>query len=136
MADKPHLLMVDDNGGDLGLVRIALDDARIDVAFDTAADGLHGQALLQRLVEDGQTLPKVILLDLNMPRMDGRRLLVWIRSSEVYRALPVIVFTSSHDAKERTVCMAMGATDYWAKPSTLEGYSQLVAHLVPYLTAT
>lgn len=136
MADKPHLLMVDDNDGDLGLVRIALDDSRIDVAFDTAADGLHGQALLQRLVDDGQTLPKVILLDLNMPRMDGRQLLAWIRSSEVYRALPIIVFTSSHNAKEQTACMAMGATDYRVKPSTLEGYRQLVAHLVPYLTAT
>ncbi len=132
MPDKPHLLMVDDSEGDLILVRIALENAGIKVEFDTAPDGLFGQDHLKQLVEAGSPLPKVVLLDLNMPRMDGRQLLKWIRSSKALRAMPVIMFTSSNDAKERTDCMGMGATDYWVKQTTFEDYSRLVARLVVY----
>jgi len=132
MPDKPHLLMVDDSDGDLCLVRIALEDAGIEVEFDTALDGLLGQDHLKQLVEAGGPLPKAALIDLNMPRMDGRQLLKWIRSSKALRSMAVIMFTSSNDAKERTHCMGMGATDYWVKPSTFEDYSRMVARLVVY----
>lgn len=132
MPDKPHLLMVDDSDGDLSLVRIALEDAGIEVEFDTALDGLLGQAHLKQLVEAGSPLPKAVLIDLNMPRMDGRQLLKWIRSSKALRSMAVIMFTSSNDAKERTQCMGMGATDYWVKPSNFENYGRLVARLVVY----
>ncbi len=125
--------MVDDSDGDLQLVRIALEEAGIEVEFDTARDGLFGQDHLKRLVEAGSPLPKAVLIDLNMPRMDGRQLLKWIRSSKALRAMPVIIFTSSNDAKERTHCMGMGATDYWVKPTTFEDYSRMVARLVVYL---
>ena len=132
MPDKPHLLMVDDNDGDLCLVRIALENAGIEVEFDTALNGLIGQDHLKQLVEAGGPLPKAVLLDLNMPRMDGRQLLKWIRSAKALQAMPVIMFTSSNDAKERTHCMGMGATDYWVKPTRFEDYSRMVARLVVY----
>jgi len=57
MPDKPHLLMVDDSGGDLMLVRIALENAGIEVEFDTALNGLIGQDHLKQLVEAGGPLP-------------------------------------------------------------------------------
>jgi len=133
MPNKPHLLMVDDSDGDRSLVRIALEDAGIEVEFDTALDGLLGQGHLKQLVEAGSPLPKAVLIDLNMPRMDGRQLLEWIRSSKALRALPVIIFTSSNDAKERTHCMGMGATDYWVKPTRFPDYSRMVARLAVYL---
>ncbi len=133
MPAKPHLLMVDNSDGDLYLVRIALEDAGIEVEFDTALDGLFGQDHLKRLVEAGSPLPKAVLIDLNMPRMDGRQLLEWIRSSTAHRAMPVIIFTSSNDAKERAQCMGMGATDYWVKPTSFKDYSRMVARLVVYL---
>ena len=132
MPDKPHLLMVDDSGGDLMLVRIALENAGIEVEFDTALNGLIGQEHLKQLVEAGGPLPKAVLLDLNMPRMDGRQLLKWIRSSKALQAIPVIMFTSSNDALERTHCMKMGATDYWVKPTKFEDYSSMVARLAVY----
>jgi len=134
MPDKPHLLMVDDSGGDLMLVRIALESAvfEFEFEFDTALDGLIGQDHLKQLLETGSQLPKIVLLDLNMPRMDGRQLLEWIRSLKALQAMPVIMFTSSNDAKERSQCMGMGATDYWVKPSTFEDYSRLVARLAVY----
>ena len=133
IPDKPHLLMVDDSDGDLSLVRIALEEAGVDVEFTTALDGLLGQEHLQRLAEAGDPLPTVVLVDLNMPRMDGRKLLEWIRSSKAHQAIPVIIFTTSNDAKERTRCMGIGATDYWVKPSSFVDYSRMVARLAVFL---
>ena len=133
----PHkLLMVDDSAGDLLLVRVALEDAGIVVDFHSAADGLLAKEYLIRLAESGHQLPHAILLDLNMPRMDGGKLLKWIISSKAHRAIPVIIYTSSNDGKERAQCMEMGATDYWVKSSSYGDFGRMVTRLVGYMDAT
>lgn len=133
----PHnLLMIDDSAGDLLLVRVALEDAGTVVDFHSAADGLLGKEHLQQLVESGRQLPHAILLDLNMPRMDGRQLLKWIISSQAHCAIPVIIYTSSNDGKERAQCMEMGASDYWVKSASFGDFGRMVPRLVRFMDGT
>ncbi|QKZ11215.1 response regulator [Spirosoma sp. KUDC1026] len=65
-------------------------------------------------------LPKVVLLDLYMRRLDGFRVLRRLRNQSTYQDIPVVILTASHDERDREKAMLLGATDYRIKPVSLE----------------
>jgi CheY-like chemotaxis protein len=134
MADPPRVLMVDNNLGDHQLVRIAFDEARIAVDLRTAMDGKEGQEALQLMLDGAEPPPRVVLLDLNMPRMDGREVLTWARAQPGLGEVPIVVLTSSHVPRDRADCLALGATDFLVKPTDFDAYLTLVESLRRYLT--
>lgn len=112
MADRIRVLLVEDNPADIEMIGEILDGGRFDVALSVATDGLEALRLLDEDIEQ----PKLILLDLNLPRMDGRQFLAELRSRQGLRTIPVVILTSSdaHSDVERSY--AAGANCFVTKP--------------------
>lgn len=120
-----HLLLVEDNLGDIGLIREALANCHAEVELSVARDGLEA---LERLT--GQTArvrPDLILLDLNLPRMDGRELLARIKTHPDLLRIPVVVFTSSSAPQDIAKAYDLHAACYLVKPPDLAGIEQVFA---------
>jgi CheY-like chemotaxis protein len=124
--DQLSLLLVEDNPADVYLVRHAMRQEGLTVALDLAEDGEAAVAILDQ-VDSGtvRPAPDVILLDMNIPRMDGKDVLQRIRSSPRCSRTPVVMITSSDSPEERRLAAELGATEYFRKPSTLEEFLQL-----------
>jgi CheY-like chemotaxis protein len=133
MTDRPRIVMVDDNAGDLVLVQIAMDCARVPADLITAKDGRELQGELSSMGDAELGLIRLLLVDLNMPVMDGRELLAWVRAQERLRHLPIVILTSSSAAADRRACLAAGATDYWVKPRDFDDYIDLTERFLAHL---
>lgn len=119
------ILMADDDEDDRLLAADALRHARIVNPLLCVADG---EELMDYLHLRGQYAspvvaprPGIILLDLNMPRKDGREALKEIKSDAALRSIPVVVFTTSETSEDIERVYAMGANSYISKPVTFEG---------------
>lgn len=118
------LLLVEDNLGDVGLIREALSSCEAKAEMSVARDGI--EALSQ--LEGGQgARPDLILLDLNLPRMDGRELLARLKSHPELRKIPVVVFTSSNAPQDVAKAYALHANCYLVKPTDLAGIERTVS---------
>lgn len=122
----PRLLMIDDNAGDRQLVALALADSAVAVELDTAGDGMEGRAALRAIIAGERPPCRAVLLDLNMPRLDGREVLRWARAQPALRHLPILVLTSSFSPRDRDECLALGADLVLVKPADYAGFQELV----------
>ncbi len=112
--------MVDDDEGDRALLVAAARETRLKdriVFFQT------GDELLDYLEDHvgarqvaGRRFPLIIMLDLMMPGMDGRQTLEALKSSDMYRKIPVVILSASNDAKHVKACYDLGASSYIVKP--------------------
>jgi two-component system response regulator len=96
MVRQIQILMMDDNPDDVDLTREALQDAKVKCDLQAVADGVEGLAFLRRQGRYARAQrPDLILLDLNMPRKDGREVLAEIKADADLRRIPVVVLTTS-----------------------------------------
>src|SRR5262245_6740863 len=115
------LLLVEDNLGDIGLVREVLSSRRPPIELDLARDGRQRLARLS----GGASFPDLILLDLNLPRMDGRELLARLKTDPELRSIPVVVYTSSSAPQDVLRAYDLQANCYLVKPLDLAGMERL-----------
>jgi len=125
---KPiEILLAEDNPGDVRLTREALKDAKISNHLSVVADGLETLAFLHR---EGRYAnaprPHLILLDLNMPRMDGRQVLATIKADEDLRRIPVVVLSTSQDRQDIQKAYALQANCYVTKPTNYDQFVSVV----------
>ena len=120
------ILFVDDSPGDVELVRQAL--LGYSVRLWTASDGVNAM----RLLEGAGGKPDLILLDLNMPRMDGRALLGRIKSYPELSRIPVIVLTCSNAPEDVRQAYDLHANCYITKPLDFDGFERVIHHLVDF----
>ncbi|MFN3200339.1 MAG: response regulator [Bradymonadia bacterium] len=119
-----RLLIVEDEAVDAMLLKRAFSRTALNLEMSHVTDG---DAAHQHLVDrDEDTLPHVILLDLNMPRLSGVEVLKLIKGDTRWQDITVVIFSSSRWDKEIDACFAAGATSYIEKPHDLEGYNQVV----------
>lgn len=121
------VLLVEDNPGDVDLTREALEEANPRVRLAVARDGEEALAVLRREgAHAGVPRPDLILLDLNLPRLDGHGVLAAVKADPALRTIPVVVLTSS--AAEQDVARAYGlsANCYVTKPLVLEQFLDVV----------
>ncbi|MBA3707798.1 MAG: response regulator [Planctomycetes bacterium] len=130
---RPIVLMVDDNLGDHQLLTLAFDEAGIAVEVRFATDGYEGQKLLRAMTDGREPLCRLVLLDLNMPRINGRELLGWARTLPALRDVPIVVLTSSQIRKDRDDCLAGGATAFQIKPFDFNEYVTFARSLSTFL---
>ncbi len=97
---------------------------------DEALDYLYGQGKFADRVEF--PIPSVILLDLNMPGTDGRMVLRKIKNDDSVKDIPVVVLTTSNDAKDIDACYKDGANTYIHKPVDLDGFFKAIKQLKEY----
>lgn len=125
-----HILMAEDDPDDRVLLEQALRVAGVGNPLAFVEDG---EELLEYLLRRGRFAqaprPAVILLDLNMPRMDGREALAEVKAHPDLRAIPVIVLTTSSTPRDVEVCYALGANSFVTKPATFEALVNLARAL-------
>ncbi len=121
------ILLVEDDEGDVLLTKKALANGMIFNSLNVAKDGVEALAFLRQEGEyDNAPRPDLILLDLNMPRMDGRETLAQIKQDENLRSIPVVVLTTSDSDQDVLKSYDLQASCYITKPVDLEQFTSVV----------
>ena len=118
-----EILLVEDNPGDVRLTREALRDGKIFNRLHHAPDGVEALAFLR--AEDSPR-PDLILLDLNLPRMDGREVLEQIKADESLNQIPVVVLTTSKAEEYVLRSYGLHANCYIVKPLDFDRFTEVV----------
>lgn len=133
MEDRSlNLVLVDDDEVDVITVRRAFTTAQLKTQLFVARDGLEALALLR-----GGTIPatrRIMVLDLEMPRMKGLEALREIRADPALRTLPVIVMTTSDDQRDRVEAFELNVAGYMVKPSTYQAFAEAMVVINKYWT--
>jgi two-component system response regulator len=140
MLDTPArrvvLMMVDDDEDDCLLVQEAITEACVDCAFHSVQDGTELWDYLNHKGRYAELAtaprPDIILLDLNMPKMDGRQVLELLKSDPRFRGIPVIILTTSRDSEDVKLCYNLGANSYVTKQSSFEGIVSSIKTITEY----
>ena len=133
----PVFLVCDDDLDDQLLIEAAFAEACIDADFRFTSDGTELIEYLQNPHREAKyPRPYIILLDLNMPRMDGLQVLEWIKSHPNYRTIPVVMYTTSRDQNDIQRCYRAGANSFMTKCSTFEDLVDKVKTFLKYWTET
>jgi CheY-like chemotaxis protein len=120
-----HILLVDDNEGDILLTKEALDDARIINKISIAYDGVEALRFLRKQI-GSNGMPDLILLDINLPRMDGTELLGIVKADPDLKRIPVIMLTTSSAEKDILTSYDNYANCYITKPVDLDRFMDVV----------
>src|ERR1700730_4535617 len=127
-AGKPmEVLLVEDSPGDVRLTMEAFRDANRSIHLHVAVDGVEAMAFLR---QEGAHVhaprPDIILLDLNLPRMDGREVLAHIKEDDNLKTIPTVILTTSDSEADIVKCYQLQANFYLSKPVQLEAFELLV----------
>ena len=128
MSRSYTILYVDDDKDDLAVISDAFEKYTDHLRIIHAHNGFEGLQLL-KLMKKSSTLPCLIILDINMPVMDGKEALAEIRKNPDYKKIPVVVFSTSNKPSDRVFAESMGA-DFITKPSTYLKLESLVSEFV------
>jgi len=127
MGRPIEILLAEDNPGDVRLTREALRDAKVRNNLSSVADGVETIAFLRREGPYANaSRPDLILLDLNMPRMDGRQVLAVIKADPSFRRIPVVVLTTSQAEEDILRAYDLNANCYITKPVDLQQFLKVV----------
>jgi CheY-like chemotaxis protein len=122
-----RILLVEDNPGDVRLIREGLEQGNMRYTLSVVGDGVEAMAFLHQKGKYAQApRPNLILLDLNLPRKDGREVLSEIKGEESLRRIPVAALTSSEADDDIFKVYGLGANCYLAKPVSLDRFMELV----------
>jgi CheY-like chemotaxis protein len=124
-ANRPSILLVEDNPADVGLVREALEEHAVHCELIVIHNGEHAIEFVESLDADRPGCPRLIILDLNLPRRSGRDVLKSVRGSAACAQVPVLILTSSDNRKDRLDAANLGASRYIRKPSRLAEFLAL-----------
>jgi CheY-like chemotaxis protein len=126
-AEPINILLVEDNPGDVRLTVEALREGKVHNCLSVAPDGVEALAFLRREGKHaGAPRPDVILLDLNLPKKDGREVLAEIKADEDLRKIPVVILTTSKAEEDILRSYALHANCYVTKPVDLEQFITVV----------
>lgn len=117
---------MDDDNDDQMMIEMAFKEVVFPLVIKQLSDG---DELLPQL-EEAPSLPKLILLDLNMQRKNGFDVLAELRSIPAYRKLPVVVLTTSDNEADKRKSLALGANDFLTKPSSIKAVIHMLRRLV------
>ncbi|HWB86535.1 MAG TPA: response regulator [Bryobacteraceae bacterium] len=116
------ILLIEDNAGDVTLIRESLREHGLKCQLVTIRDGEKAVQYVDNMEADAASGPSLIILDLNLPKVNGLEILKRLRESSKFQQVPVVVFSSSDDARDRQSVEQLGATRYVQKPSNLQEF--------------
>jgi CheY-like chemotaxis protein len=125
-----EILLVEDNAGDVRLTFEALNEGKVTNRLSVARDGVEALAFLRQ--EDafaGAPHPDLILLDLNLPKKDGREVLAEIKADPILRRIPVVILTTSNAEQDIVRSYDLHANCYITKPVDLDKFIAVVASI-------
>jgi CheY-like chemotaxis protein len=118
------ILYVDDDSDDCYLLSLSLSES------GTAADlvcATNGEEAINYLNAHLSDPPSLIVLDLNMPKWDGRQTLSYIKKQPHLSVIPVVILSTSESKTDQEACVRLGATSYFKKPYHFDGYKQIIS---------
>jgi CheY-like chemotaxis protein len=122
-----QILLVEDNPGDVGLTLEALKEATLPNKLTVVKNGADALSLLRRQGQHaGAARPDLILLDLNLPKKDGRKVLAEIKGDDNLKRIPVVVLTTSEDEQDVLESYNLHANCYIVKPLDLDRFITVV----------
>jgi len=128
----PLIVIAEDDVDDQFLLQTAFDEVGTDYQVKFVSNGVDLVTYLSTCYgTDGQTsqLPSLIILDLNMPKKDGREVLKDIKSHKLYKSIPVLIFTTTKNAMEVQRCYELGANSYIVKPVSFDKLLQIIREI-------
>jgi chemotaxis family two-component system response regulator Rcp1 len=131
-AERTHMevLLVEDSPGDVRLTQEAFRDADMSIKLHVASDGVEAMAFLrQEGAHAGAPRPDLILLDLNLPRMDGREVLAQIKGDGSLKTIPTVILTTSESEADIVKSYQLQANCYLTKPVQLDAFEKLVGSI-------
>jgi chemotaxis family two-component system response regulator Rcp1 len=127
VSNPIEILLVEDNPGDVRLIKEVFKDAKIYNAMQVAYDGEVAMEILRREGEyKDAPSPDLILLDLNLPKKDGREVLREIKGDESLKCIPVVILTTSNAEEDLIETYMMNANCYITKPVDLDQFINVV----------
>jgi two-component system response regulator len=122
-----EVLLVEDSPGDVRLTREAFKDAKMFISLNVASDGVEAMAFLNREGKYANApRPDLILLDLNLPKKDGREVLAELKESPALKSIPVVILTTSASEADIHESYQHHANCYITKPVDLDGFLKVV----------
>ena len=126
-ATAIDVLLVEDSPGDVRLTREAFKDAKVHINLHVASDGAKAMAFLNHEGEYANVpRPDLVLLDLNLPKKDGREVLEEIKESPTLKSIPVVILTTSSSEVDILRSYRLHANCYITKPVGLDGFLEVV----------
>ncbi len=129
--DIAHILLVEDNQDDYDATLRSLKKNHLINPVHWCKNGQEALDYLKSKEAESQK-PSLILLDLNMPGIDGRQVLERIKTDQKLRSIPVIILTTSSDTKDVEQCYNIGASTYIQKPVSFEGLTEAIRTMKDY----
>lgn len=127
LTNSIEILLVEDNPGDIRLIQEVFKDAKIHNKMQVALDGEKAMELLQKGIEQSRVYrPDLILLDLNLPRKDGREVLKEIKEDDNLKSIPVLILTTSTAEEDLMEAYNHNANCYITKPFDLDHFIRVV----------
>ena len=135
-VSRSPILIADDDADDRMLIEDAFEENNIENPLHFVEDGEQLLAYLRReqpyTDKEGQPLPKLILLDLNMPKIDGRAALASIKADDTLRQIPVIILTTSRAESDISKAYTSGVNSYISKPVSFDDLVEIVRTIGVY----
>jgi chemotaxis family two-component system response regulator Rcp1 len=134
MARKARqILLVDDNPADIDLTSEAFSRSQFEHCVQAVYDGVEAMNFLHRIgkYKDASS-PDLVILDLNLPRKDGRSVLSAVKSDPKLRRIPIVIFSTSESQKDIGSSYDLGANSYISKPGNLRAYVTTIASIGEY----
>ena len=128
------ILYIDDDSDDCLFLKTSLEDAGNTAKLICASNGEEAVKYLNSI--GSASLPNLIVLDLNMPRWDGRQTLHYLKSQPHLADIPVVVLSTSESKQDKEACAQLGAASYFKKPFHYDGYKNIIADFSRYMTAS
>ena len=130
-----NVLLVEDSPGDVRLTQEAFREADKSIHLHVAGDGVEAMAFLRcEGAHANAPRPDFILLDLNLPKMDGREVLAHIKSDQSLKMIPTIVLTTSEAEADIVKSYQLQANSYLSKPVQLDAFESLVKRINEWMT--
>jgi len=135
-GEPVEILLAEDNPGDVQLTEKALEQGKIVNNLHVAEDGVEAMRFLRQEGEYADSpRPDLMLLDLNMPRMDGQEVLEEMDEDAVLRRIPVVVLTSSEAEEDIVQSYELNANAYLTKPVDFDGFMEVIESIEEFWLA-
>lgn len=135
-TDNNIILLIEDNADDIALTKLALEKNNINCKLVTARDGAEALDYLfatgKYSDRNNSIIPKLILLDLKLPKIDGLEVIRRTRATEKTKLLPIVVLTTSNEKQDIASSYMLGANSYIRKPVDFDEFSRLMEHIATY----
>ena len=129
MTEKIDILLVEDNADDIELAVHALREEKLANAITVARDGEEALDIIFHRTDTGHATPRLILLDLKLPKVDGLEVLRAVKGDPRTKAIPIVVMTSSKEERDLVESYKLGVNAYVQKPVGFDAFRSIVKEL-------